>query len=154
MEIDQSAPLKAKKEIDISVPIEKVWNLLTTIDDWPSWQPDVTSAKIEGELAAGTNFKWKAKAVNITSTIREFENWSCIGWTGNSIGMKAIHHWTMEPQGGLTHVITEESLSGWFPALLKVFDPNFLDKSLIRSLQVLKLESEKNSGEPDELSSN
>ncbi len=154
MEINQSAPLKAKKEIIIAVPIEKVWSILTTIEDWPRWQPDVTSSRIEGELTDGTIFKWKAKTLNITSVIQELEKPSRIGWTGDSIGMKAIHHWTMEPQGGFTHVITEESLSGWFPTLLKVFDPNFLDKSLMGSLQVLKSESEKNNGGHNELSSN
>lgn len=34
--------------------------------------------------------------------------------------------------------MTEESLSGWVPRTLKLFDPSFLEKSLQNSLQVLK----------------
>ena len=143
MNIDQKASLKAKKEIVIDAPAGKVWSLLTGIDDWSMWQPDVTSARLEGTLSVGTEFKWKAKGLNITSTIQELEPDKKIGWTGKSIGMKAVHKWTFEPQDHFTNVITEESLSGWFPGLLKIFDPAFLEKSLTGSLQVLKTEAER-----------
>lgn len=143
MNVDQTAPLYAKKDTIIFASIDKVWSLLTEINLWPRWQPDVTSAKLEGDLSAGVIFKWKAKGLNITSTIREVEPLKRIGWTGNSIGMSAIHFWSFEPQGNFTRVTTEESLNGWFPGLLKIFDPTFLNKSLSGSLQVLKTEAEK-----------
>ena len=143
MNIDQKAALRAKKEIVIDAPAGKVWSLLTGIDDWSRWQPDVTSARLDGKLSVGTEFKWKAKGLNITSTIQELEPDKKIGWTGKSIGMKAVHRWTFEPKGDLTHIITEESLSGWFPGVLKIFDPAFLEKSLTGSLQILKAEAER-----------
>jgi uncharacterized protein YndB with AHSA1/START domain len=143
MQIDQNAPLNAKKDIEIAAPIEQVWSLLTDIAAWPTWQPDITHARLEGNLSAGATFLWKAKGLNITSTIQELEPKMKVGWTGKSIGMSAIHRWTFEPQGSYTHVTTEESLSGWFPALLKIFDPQFLTKSLSTSLQTLKNEAEK-----------
>ena len=154
MNIDQKASLKAKKEIEIDAPVDKVWSLLTGIDDWARWQPDVTSARLDGDLSVGTEFKWKAMGLKITSSIEELEPSKRIGWTGKSIGMKAVHRWNFDPQGNLTHVITEESLSGWFPGVLKIFDPAFLEKSLTGSLQVLKAEAERKKGASDELSSN
>lgn len=138
MKIDSSAVLQAEKEILISDPIEKVWVEITQIDQWPQWQPDVTSAQVDGALAAGTQFHWKAKGLNITSTLQAVEPMQRIGWTGNSIGMHAVHIWTFETREGGTYVKTEESLSGWFPWILKRFDPKFLEKSLQNSLQVLK----------------
>ncbi len=143
MNIDQHAPLSARKEIVIAAPRERVWAVLTKIERWPEWQPDVSSAKLEGGLAPGTIFRWKAKGLNITSTIQELEPERRISWTGNSIGMQAIHIWALEPADTGTRVITEESLSGWFPRILKIFDPKFLEKSLIDSLQVLKAQAER-----------
>jgi uncharacterized protein YndB with AHSA1/START domain len=146
MKIDSNAPLSAKKEIEIIAPVEKVWALLTGIDDWPRWQPDVTRAGLRGDLTSGVDFEWNAKGVNITSTIKQIVPRQIIGWTGKSIGMKAIHLWKFEPKGGSTHVTTEESLSGWLPGLIRVFDPAFLDKSLTGSLLTLKHEAEKERG--------
>jgi len=142
MHIDQHAPMTARKETFIAAPPGTVWAVLTDIDRWPEWQPDVTSAKLEGDLAVGTTLRWKAKGLGINSTIRELEPGRRIGWTGDSIGMRAIHLWTFEPQEGGTRVITEESLSGWFSRILKLFDQTFLEKSLAGSLQVLKTQAE------------
>jgi uncharacterized protein YndB with AHSA1/START domain len=61
MNIDHNAPLSAKIDIFISAPLEKVWSKLTEIDQWSEWQPDVTSSKLDGRLAVGTLFHWKAK---------------------------------------------------------------------------------------------
>lgn len=59
------------------------------------------------------------------------------------MGMKAIHIWMLEPQENGTRVLTKESLSGWFPQIVKIFDPTFLEKSLSGSLQVLKAQAER-----------
>jgi uncharacterized protein YndB with AHSA1/START domain len=142
MNIDQNAPMTACKEIFIAAPLEKVWALQTDIERWPEWQPDVASAKLEGDLAVGTIFRWKAQGINITSTLQEVEPGRRIGWTGSAIGMTAVHIWTFEPREDGTWVITEESLSGWLPRILKIFDPAFLEKSLDESLQVLKAKAE------------
>ena len=138
MHIDFSAPLHAKRDMLISAPLEDVWSAITGIDQWLEWQPDITSSKLDGELAAGAVFYWKAKGLNIVSTIQVLEPMHRIGWTGKSLGMQAIHIWTIDVHRGDTCVTTEESLSGWFPRLLKLLDPHFLEKSLLHSLQVLK----------------
>lgn len=143
MNIDQKAPLAARSEIVIAAPLEKVWALQTDINRWPEWQPEISSAHLEGDLAAGTVFRWKAMGMGIVSTLQEVQPRQRISWTGKSLGMSAIHCWTFEAQGDSTRVITEESLSGWFPRLLKLLTPAFLDKSLAKSLHTLKAQAEK-----------
>jgi hypothetical protein len=142
MDVDHRAPLKARKEVVINAPIETVWALLTGIERWPGWQPDISFAKLEGPLAIGTVFRWKAKVLSITSTIQVLEPGRCIGWTGHSLGMRAVHVWTLEPLGNGVHVASEESLAGWLVRTMKLFDSSFLDKSLESSLRVLKAQSE------------
>jgi len=142
MKIDTNASVFARKEIIIHAPVEKVWQIQTDIENWNKWQPDITSAKLEGSLAAGTIFRWKAKGLNIVSTLHTVKPHQQIGWTGISLGMFAIHNWKFEARGATTLVVTEESLSGWLTRLMKLFDPNFLEKSLETSLQILKTKSE------------
>ncbi len=143
MQIDNNAPFVGKKEILINAPIVVVWKIQSDINNWPKWQKDVSFAKLEGDLQKGTSFRWKAMGMGITSTLQNVIPNKIISWTGNSIGMKAIHIWKFEKQGNKTKVITEESLSGWFPRILKIFKKDFLDESLTKALETLKIEAER-----------
>ena len=136
--IDTKAPLFARKEIFIEAPLKKVWGTQTDIERWPEWQSDIASAALQGDLTAGTTFKWKASGLGIVSTLHTVNPKNEIGWTGVSFGMFAVHNWTFKEQDNGTLVITEESLSGWLASLFKIFDKNFLEKSLEASLQKLK----------------
>ena len=142
MDIDKTAPVFARKEIIIHAPVEKVWQIQTDIENWNKWQPVITSAKLEGALAAGTIFRWKAKGLNIVSTLHTVIPLQQIGWTGISLGMFAIHNWMFEARGEATLVTTEESLSGWLTRLMALLDPRFLEKSLEASLNILKVKAE------------
>lgn len=141
--IDTKAPLIARKELFINAPLEKVWNIQSDIECWYEWQPDIASAKLEGELAPNTIFRWRASGLNIVSTLHTVNPNHEIGWTGVSLGMFAVHNWTFKEQDNCTLVITEESLSGWLASLFKMFDKNFLEKSLEASLQKLRTRVDK-----------
>ena len=143
MEIDKNAPAVAREQITIQAPIEKVWQLQSDIQHWNTWQPDISNVTVSGDLKTGTTFKWKAQGLTITSTLEVVEPPVQIGWTGVAMGMKAIHNWSFEQHDDHTHVIVEESLSGWLTRLMCLFDKNFLQKSMVKSLAVLKQQAEK-----------
>lgn len=142
MDINTNAPVFARKEIIINAPIEKVWQTQTDLEAWPGWQPDIATVKLDGDLKAGTTFRWKAQGLTIRSRLHTVEPNRRIGWTGTAMGMQAIHNWTFEAHGETTRAITEESLSGWLTRLMKLFDPHFLEKSLEATLQRLKKKTE------------
>ena len=139
---DDKAPLQGRAETIINAPIEQVWQILTDFAAWPQWQPGVTQAALEGSVQVGSVLHGKASGLGIISTLREVEACHKISWTGDSLGMHAIHNWIMEPVGGSTRVITEESISGWFARLLKLSNRNYMQASLNKSLEVLKKRSE------------
>ncbi len=143
MNIDAKAPLKAKKDIVVDAPINHVWIVQSDIKNWPKWQKEVSYVNVQGELAKGTVFTWKAMGMSITSELQEVIENKIIGWSGKSIGMSAIHIWKFEKQGNKTVVTTEESLSGWLPKVIKIFKPDFLERSLLKALQTLKHQAEK-----------
>jgi hypothetical protein len=74
MMIDKSAPVIASGSIKIVSDLETVWKVMAEIDRWPDWNPDVKWAALEGMLAEGSKFRWKAGRGTIRSTIRQAES--------------------------------------------------------------------------------
>jgi hypothetical protein len=67
--------------------------------------------------APGLRFSWRAGGGNITSTVESFEPPLAVGWTGRSIGTRAVHIWRLAKEAAGTRVETEEWMEGWFPSL-------------------------------------
>ncbi len=142
MNINRNAPAFARRELLIHAPVEKVWQIQTDLENWPKWQSEIAFVRLEGGLAEGTTFRWKAQGLNITSRLHTVLPPERIGWSGTAPGMTAIHNWTFEARGADTLVITEESLSGWLTRLMLLFDRHFLEKSLETALMRLKQQAE------------
>lgn len=138
MDIDHEAPFADRKEIFIKASPKAIWKLQSDINAWSEWQPRITLSKLEGPLAVGSVFHWKAGGLNITSTLREVKPNKRIGWTGMAFGTRARHIWTFQPKKNGTLVIAEESLDGWLARLMKVVMPKFLEESMDFSLKTLK----------------
>ena len=113
MDINAGAPVITRDEIVIAAPIETIWDVQTDVAKWPTWQPDVDGAEVDGPLAVGSVFRWQTAGLDITSTVEEIDPPRRIVWGGPAQGIVAVHVWTLEPQedgGVLVH--TEESWEG------------------------------------------
>ena len=141
--INERAPVVGASEIEIAAAPEVVWEVLTAIDGWPSWNPDVKSVSIHDSIAPGAQFRWKSDPGTITSTIQRVEPARLIAWTGSTPGIRAIHFWHFEPRDGRTFVRTEESFDGLVARLLRRQLQRTLDKALEDGLQHLKAEAER-----------
>jgi uncharacterized protein YndB with AHSA1/START domain len=129
--IDPRAAVVGASEIEIGASPETVWDVLAAFQDWPSWNPDVKWASVDGEIAEGTQFRWKSGPGTITSTLQKVERPRLIAWTGRTLGIDAFHVWRLEPQNGATLVRTEETFDGF---LARIFRRR-LRKSLIAALE-------------------
>src|SRR6516225_6143961 len=56
--IDRDAPVVTHHQVDIAAPLDVVWHLHTEVNGWPSWNLEITAAKIEGEFEEGNSFTW------------------------------------------------------------------------------------------------
>ncbi len=141
--INLKAPVQTTKRITIKAAPEKVWTIMSRIDQWPEWHKDVQSPKMEGPFKSGSSFDWKSGGLNIHSTLHTAIPYSQIGWSGKAFGAFAIHNWTFIQKNGYTEVLVEESMEGWLVKLMLNKFQTGLEQSLDTWLNHLKAEAEK-----------
>jgi len=141
-DIDRDAPVVTQHQVDIAAPLDVVWHLHTDVNEWPSWNREITAAKIEGEFQRGNSFTWTSWGLTVTSTIHVVEDHSRTLWSGRAQGILGIHEWRFEQTRCGVHVTTDESFSGdpvnADPTSLR----DALDKSLVAWLGRLKTRTE------------
>jgi hypothetical protein len=143
MDINTSAPAIATHELLIKAPAQKIWSLVTEIDNWPNWNPAVKSAKLNGSFDIGTTFNWKSGGIPIVSTLQEIQPTTKLIWTGKAIGTRAIHVWLFQPMpDDCVLVRTSESFDGWLVNIMRKSMQKTLDESLIAWLNQLKRRAE------------
>lgn len=145
MDVDHNAPAVAHAEADVAAPAEAVWELVADIERWPAWNPDVKSASLEGDLAPGSTFRWKAGPGTIVSTLQTVDPPREIAWTGKTMGIAAVHVYRLEPREGGTRVVSEESWAGFLVRLLRGRMAKQLQTSLEGGLAHLKVAAERSS---------
>jgi len=143
MAINERAPVVAAGEIEIAANSEIVWDVLTAIDRWPSWNPDVKAVSMSGAVTEGTEFRWKSGPRTITSTIRRVESPRLIAWTGKTFGIKANHTWRLEPRDGKAIVRTKESWEGLVTRIFRARMHKTLQNAIDSGLRHLKAEAER-----------
>lgn len=144
--IDERAPVAAEREIEIAAPRETVWDVLTTIDAWPTWDPNVAWTSVDGEVVEGSRFRWKAGPGTITSTLERVEAPALIAWTGRTLGIDAVHVWRLESRNGSTLVTTEETYDGLVARVFRGRLQKTLENALESGLRNLKAEAERTAG--------
>ena len=141
--INNNAPVKCSKEISINANKEKVWNVITNINNWSTWQSDISNPKLKGDLVPNSHFDWKTGGAKIHSTIHTVNLYKEFGWTGKTFGMYAIHNWTINEVNGKIIVSVDESMEGFLAKLLKKGFNKNLEKDMQHWLELLKAECEK-----------
>ncbi len=140
--INQNAPVKCSKTILINATRQKVWSVVTNINQWDSWQTDITKPILKSELKPGAVFTWKTGGANIQSTLHTVEPYSKFGWSGKGLGMTAVHNWTLKELNGQTEVTVDESMEGLLTSLFKKLFNRNLEKGMTHWLQLLKNQCE------------
>lgn len=142
-EINEEAPIIDKQEITIIAPIEKVWQTLVNIGEWPDWYTGVTIKKKPQRYEAGQRFSWKQDGVKIKSRLVKVEKPHALTWTGSVQWLKAVHVWQLrEIDRRKTKVTVKESLQGFW--VTRFTDKQKLHKTLDLWLNLLKIQAERN----------
>ena len=54
-QIDGDAPVLARHETLVQAPIDAIWRLHIAVDEWPTWQKDITVANLAGRFEPGAS---------------------------------------------------------------------------------------------------
>jgi hypothetical protein len=103
---------------------------MNQIDEWPKWNAYVTEDSLQGELAPGTTFRWKAGPGTIVWSLRRVERPHSITWTGRSLGVRGIRVWNLRAERNATVVTTRESWDGTVARLFRRSMQKALEKAL------------------------
>ncbi|MFI0485646.1 SRPBCC family protein [Actinomadura sp. 9N215] len=141
--IDSGAPVVVRLDTTIDAPLQDVWARHTDVNAWPSWQPDITTARINSPLTQGTVFTWSTAGMEIASTVYAVERPHRVLWGGPSHGITGVHLWTFGERDGVVHVHTEESWDGEPVRADIEAMRTALENSLVAWLAHLKAASEK-----------
>jgi uncharacterized protein YndB with AHSA1/START domain len=143
MEINRNAPATADGELQIDADPQTVFAVISALDQWPSWNPDVKSVRVEGPVQPGTVFRWKAGPSSLTSILQVVDAPREIVWTGRTMGIRAVHGFRFQASDGGTLARSEESWAGLLPSLLKGYSRRTLDRGIRSVLAHLKTEAER-----------
>jgi uncharacterized protein YndB with AHSA1/START domain len=141
--INEKAPVIDKQEIMINAPIEKVWEILANIGEWPEWYTGVTIEKKPEKYEEGQTFHWKQDGNKIKSRLAKIERPNTLAWTGSVLWIKAVHVWQLrEIEKSKTKVAVAESMQGFF--ISQFINKEKLHKVLDLWLNLLKIRVERN----------
>ena len=101
------------------------------------------SVSIDGPVAEGATFRWKAGPGTITSRVEHVDRPRLVAWSGRTLGIRAIHVWRLEARNGKTLARTEESYDGLVARVLRRSLQKTLDTALTDGARYLKAEAEK-----------
>lgn len=136
--INENAPVKVRESIQVQATPEKVWEIISDINNWDKWNSDIKYAKLNGELKAGTTFNWNNGGNKIKSTLHTVTPFKEIGWSGKAFGSFAIHNFTLSNVNGKTELLIEESMEGLLMRLFRGFMQNTLEDGINKWLTQIK----------------
>ncbi len=128
-----AAEVFAHNEITIAAPPETVWAWLIRAESWPDWYANARHIHFIStsgpNLRNRSRIRWNTFGTRITSKVLEFEPCTRLGWDAHGIGVEAYHAWVLTAlPTGATHVLTEETQTGWLARLGKRLMPRRMER--------------------------
>ena len=118
-------PIVVRNETVIRASVERVWELLTDVERWPSWYRACRWVRVESTDSAArpVSFRWKAHPVELHSTVVATERPHRFAIIADATGFHAERTFTFRPtpDGLSTVVVSHETQVGPFPWLGRVF---------------------------------
>jgi uncharacterized protein YndB with AHSA1/START domain len=114
-------PIVVDNETVIRAPAERVWDLLTDVERWPSWYRACRWVRVESTDSTGraASFRWKAHPVKLRSTVVASDRPHSFAIVADASGLHADRSFTLRPTpDGLSTVVTShETQVGLLPRL-------------------------------------
>jgi hypothetical protein len=116
-----------RNEIVIPAPAEQLWDLLSDVENWPSWYRACRWVRVESTGSAasrnGMSFRWKAHPVELLSTVVASNRPYTFAINAKGLGVFAERTFTFRPtpDGLSTVVVSDETQVGPLPWFGRAF---------------------------------
>jgi uncharacterized protein YndB with AHSA1/START domain len=118
-------PIEVRNVAVIRATAERVWDLLTDVERWPSWYRACRWVRVESTDSAGrpAAFRWKAHPVTLRSTVVAFDRPHTFAIVADARGLHADRTFTLRPapDGLSTVVVSHETQVGPLPWLGRLY---------------------------------
>jgi len=118
-------PIEVRNETVVTASAERVWELLTDVERWPSWYRACRWVRTEPSSGAAQPlvFRWKAHPVELRSAVVRSDRPRTFAITADAVGFHAERTFTLRPtpDGLGTIVVSHETQVGPFPWLGRAF---------------------------------
>jgi uncharacterized protein YndB with AHSA1/START domain len=118
-------PIEVRNAALIHAPLERVWDLLTDVERWPSWWRICRWVRVEspGGALQPLAFRWRAHPVELRSTVVVNERPRTFAITADGRGVRAERTFTLRttPDGSGTIIVSHETQVGPLPWLGRAF---------------------------------
>jgi short-subunit dehydrogenase/uncharacterized protein YndB with AHSA1/START domain len=118
-------PIEVRNEMVIPASAERVWDLLTDVEGWPSWYRACRWVRVESTSSVGrpASFRWKAHPVVLQSTVVAADRPHLFSITADGLGVHAERTFTIRaaPDGMSTVVVSHETQVGLLPWLGRLY---------------------------------
>ena len=120
-----TAPIEIRNETVVRASVERVWDVLTDVEHWPSWYRACRWVCVESPGNAGQPlvFRWKAHPVKLRSTVVTSKRPHSFAITADALALHAERTFTLRPtpDGSSTVVISDETQVGLLPWLGRAY---------------------------------
>ena len=138
--INENASIKDQHSIIINAPIDKVWEILADLSNWPTWNEDISKVVVNGDLEEGSRFSWVYNGNKINAEIQLLKEPNELAWSGKARWVKEIYVWQLESDENQTIVTLSASLSGSFTIFVNSHQKVY--RELIQWVECLKKAAE------------
>ena len=118
-------PIVVRNEIVIRASAERIWDVLSDVERWPTWWRACRWVRVESRASAGRPlvFRWKAHPVRLRSTVVTSDRPRTFAITADGLGVHAERNFTLRPtpDGSGTVVVSYETQVGLLPRLGRLF---------------------------------
>jgi uncharacterized protein YndB with AHSA1/START domain len=118
-------PIEVRNETVIRASVERVWDLLTDVERWPSWYRACRWVRVESPDSAAQPlvFRWKAHPVELRSAVVTSHRPHSFAIIADALGLHAERTFTLRPtpDGSSTVVVSHETQVGPLPWLGRAF---------------------------------
>ena len=92
---------------------ETVFDALSKLSAWNTWQSDVRVLTSENRLYEGCEFKYSDSGIVINSVVTEYQPFQTVAWKSRSLWLTAEVRFTLTNEHGNTFVEFEQAIYGF-----------------------------------------